>query len=52
MVDLPSHTLLSSLQKVADHAKEYLADVCCRFYDTEVWIHQGTDGDTSEIDLR
>lgn len=42
MVDLPSHTLLSSLQKVADHATEYLADVCCRFNDTELWIHQGT----------
>ncbi|CAO3595539.1 unnamed protein product [Absidia cylindrospora] len=41
MFKLPSHTLLSSLLKVAEHPKEYLADICCHFYDAELWVHRG-----------
>lgn len=41
MFELPSHTLLSSLHKVASQPKEYLADLCCRFSDAELWVHKG-----------
>ncbi|KAI8339335.1 hypothetical protein BC941DRAFT_249956 [Chlamydoabsidia padenii] len=41
MVELPSHTLLSCLKKALDQSKEYSADICCRFYNDELWIHKG-----------
>ncbi|KAI8081572.1 uncharacterized protein BX664DRAFT_340739 [Halteromyces radiatus] len=41
MFDQPAHTLFSSLKKVVDNPKEYLADVCCRFQDVEIWAHTG-----------
>ncbi|KAI8342499.1 hypothetical protein BC941DRAFT_509401 [Chlamydoabsidia padenii] len=40
MFESPSHTLSSSLQKVAAHPKEYLAELCCRFNDTDLWVHK------------
>ncbi|ORZ09483.1 hypothetical protein BCR42DRAFT_423508 [Absidia repens] len=41
MFKSPSHTLSSSLLKVVEHPKEYLADICCHFYDAELWVHRG-----------
>ncbi|KAI9302635.1 hypothetical protein BJ944DRAFT_242175 [Cunninghamella echinulata] len=35
-------SLLSSLKKVVEHPKEYLADICCTFEDNnEIWLHKG-----------
>ncbi|CAO3701141.1 hypothetical protein G6F70_007334 [Rhizopus microsporus] len=40
MFDTPPGTLHDSLNKLFNHPKEYLADVCFYFPSTEIWAHR------------